>query len=76
MGPKVDAACRFTRATGKHAAIGQLCDLRRILNGEAGTLIAMDARHRLRPLNSRAPRRPWVSPSGALLYTAFLRNYV
>jgi carbamate kinase len=41
MGPKVDAACQFTRATGKRAAIGQLCDLRRILNGEAGTLIAM-----------------------------------
>ena len=43
MGPKVDAACRFSRSTGKRAAIGQLCDLRRILNGEAGTLIAMDA---------------------------------
>jgi carbamate kinase len=43
MGPKVEAACRFARTTGQRAAIGQLCDLRRILNGEAGTLIAMDA---------------------------------
>jgi carbamate kinase len=42
MGPKVDAACQFARATRKGAAIGQLSDLRRILLGEAGTLIAMD----------------------------------
>ena len=42
MGPKVEAACQFARATGQPAAIGQLCDLRRILRGEAGTLIAMN----------------------------------
>ena len=27
MGPKVEAACRFVRATGKRAAIGELADL-------------------------------------------------
>jgi carbamate kinase len=42
MGPKVEAACQFARATGKRSAIGQLSDLGRILRGEAGTLIAMD----------------------------------
>ena len=39
MGPKVDAACRFVRNTGKHAAIGELSQLSRILAGEAGTTI-------------------------------------
>ena len=39
MGPKVDAACRFARATGKRAAIGALSQLGRILAGEAGTTI-------------------------------------
>ena len=39
MGPKVEAACRFVRATGKRAAIGELSDLSRILAGEAGTTI-------------------------------------
>jgi carbamate kinase len=39
MGPKVEAACRFVRATGKRAAIGELADLSRILAGEAGTTI-------------------------------------
>ena len=43
MGPKVDAACRFVRATGKRAAIGELSDLTRIIAGEAGTTIAADA---------------------------------
>jgi carbamate kinase len=42
MGPKVQAACRFVRATGKRAAIGELADLGRILAGEAGTTIAAD----------------------------------
>jgi carbamate kinase len=40
MGPKVDAACRFARATGKRAAIGELADLARIIAGEAATTIA------------------------------------
>jgi carbamate kinase len=43
MGPKVEAACRFVRATGKRAAIGDLADLGRIIAGEAGTTIAADA---------------------------------
>jgi len=42
MGPKVEAACRFVRATGKRAAIGDLADLPRIIAGEAGTTIASD----------------------------------
>lgn len=42
MGPKVDAACCFARATGKKAAIGALEDLSRIINGEAGTTISAD----------------------------------
>ena len=40
MGPKIDAVCRFVEATGKPAAIGQLCDAQALLTGEAGTLIA------------------------------------
>jgi carbamate kinase len=39
MGPKVDAACRFARATGKRAAIGELSQLSAILAGNAGTTI-------------------------------------
>ena len=39
MGPKVDAACRFVRATGKCAAIGALDDLPRIIAGAAGTTV-------------------------------------
>jgi carbamate kinase len=43
MGPKVDAACRFVRMTGRRAAIGDLAQLGRIIAGEAGTTIAPDA---------------------------------
>jgi carbamate kinase len=43
MGPKVEAACRFARATGKRAAIGELSQLGRILTGEAGTTIDVTA---------------------------------
>jgi carbamate kinase len=39
MGPKVDAALRFARATGKRAAIGALADIERIVEGTAGTSI-------------------------------------
>jgi carbamate kinase len=39
MGPKVEAACRFARATGKRAAIGELSQLSTLLAGEAGTTI-------------------------------------
>jgi carbamate kinase len=37
MGPKVVAAQRFVRATGKRAAIGRLEDLAAIVEGSAGT---------------------------------------
>ncbi len=40
MGPKVEAACRFTAATGKRAAIGSLADLGRIIAGQAGTTVS------------------------------------
>lgn len=39
MGPKVAAACRFARETGRPAAIGRLQDAAAILAGEAGTRI-------------------------------------
>ena len=42
FGPKVDAACRFVRSTGKQAAIGELSQLGRILAGEAGTTISAE----------------------------------
>ncbi len=40
MGPKVRGACQFVRETGKKSAIGQLTDLEKIMNGQAGTLIS------------------------------------
>jgi len=40
MGPKVLGACGFVRETGNNSAIGQLSDLEKIMNGEAGTLIS------------------------------------
>jgi carbamate kinase len=36
MGPKVEAACRFTEATGKPAMIGRLDQAELVLNGTAG----------------------------------------
>ena len=39
MGPKVEAACRFARATGKRAAIGELAQLGAIFVGTVGTTI-------------------------------------
>jgi carbamate kinase len=42
MGPKVDAASHFARATGRTAAIGALADIPAIVRGEKGTLV--DAR--------------------------------
>ena len=39
MGPKVDAACRFAKATGKKAAIGALSDLGAIIAGTMGTTV-------------------------------------
>lgn len=40
MGPKVDAACQFARATGRTAAIGALADIAAIVRGEKGTLVS------------------------------------
>ena len=39
MGPKVESACQFVRATGGVAGIGRLEDAAAILAGEAGTLV-------------------------------------
>jgi carbamate kinase len=40
MGPKVDAACDFARATGRTAAIGALQDLPGIVDGSKGTIVS------------------------------------
>ncbi len=42
MGPKVEAAARFVEATGKHAAIGALEDIEKIVEGNAGTTVVPD----------------------------------
>ena len=39
MGPKIEAACRFTERTGGVAAIGALTDAAAVLDGSAGTRI-------------------------------------
>jgi carbamate kinase len=44
IGPKVEAACRFAKATGKTAAIGALADLSAIIAGEAGTTVSTKIR--------------------------------
>jgi len=41
MGPKVQAAIRFVRATGKRAAIGSLDEIEGIVAGDAGTCISV-----------------------------------
>ncbi|KRE33643.1 carbamate kinase [Mycobacterium sp. Soil538] len=41
MGPKVDAACGFARATGCDAVIGALTDIVGIVKGTAGTRVTM-----------------------------------
>lgn len=42
MGPKVEAACRFARETGKRACIGSLKDLSDIIAGHAGTTVTTE----------------------------------
>ena len=42
MGPKVEAACRFVKATGRRACIGALKDLSDIIAGTAGTTVMRD----------------------------------
>ena len=39
MGPKVLGACKFVNETGGQSAIGQLSDLTKIMQGEAGTTV-------------------------------------
>lgn len=39
MGPKVEAAAEFVRATGNEAVIGSLADIEEIVHGEGGTRI-------------------------------------
>ncbi|HLD68320.1 MAG TPA: carbamate kinase [Pseudomonas sp.] len=41
MGPKVQAACAFARQTGREAVIGALADIEALVQGDAGTRIAM-----------------------------------
>jgi carbamate kinase len=43
MGPKVLAACEFVNETGKRAGIGTLKDASAIIDGVAGTIIAINA---------------------------------
>jgi carbamate kinase len=56
MGPKVEAAAAFTKASGKIAGIGRLTDARGILEGQAGTRVLPNATdlksHRDHPNNS------------------------
>ena len=47
MGPKIDAACRFVRASGKRAVIGSLDQIEAMLSGQAGTQITADGEQRL-----------------------------
>ena len=42
MGPKVEAACDYARATGGRAGIGALEDAVAIIQGRAGTLISTE----------------------------------
>ncbi len=48
MGPKVEAACRFARATGRRAAIGSLDDIAKIVAGTGGTNVVVDQAHSAR----------------------------
>jgi carbamate kinase len=41
MGPKVEAACRFSRETGRVAAIGALADIAALVAGTVGTQVRL-----------------------------------
>jgi len=43
MGPKIRAACQFVEQTGGKAVIGSIHDTARLVSGEAGTVVALDA---------------------------------
>ncbi|HET9186092.1 MAG TPA: carbamate kinase [Solirubrobacterales bacterium] len=57
MAPKVEAACRFTGATGRRAAIGALSEGGRIVRGEAGTQVVGGAAEPATAAARRPPRR-------------------
>jgi carbamate kinase len=43
MAPKVRAACAFVERTGGTAAIGSITDIEALLQGDAGTTVALAA---------------------------------
>jgi carbamate kinase len=43
IGPKVEAACRFARATGKPSVIGSLDEVERLVSCQAGTWVSVEA---------------------------------
>jgi carbamate kinase len=43
MGPKIRAACQFVEQTGGRAVIGSIHDTPKLVSGEAGTEVALDA---------------------------------
>jgi carbamate kinase len=43
MGPKIRAACQFVERTGGRAVIGSIHDTGRLVQGNAGTVVALDA---------------------------------
>jgi carbamate kinase len=59
MGPKVQAACDFTRATGNEAVIGALTDITEIVDGTAGTRVRAQVR---RPLGCAHRAQPTTPP--------------
>jgi carbamate kinase len=77
MGPKVDAAMAFVRASKKVAGIGQLTDARAILEGRAGTRVLPD-KAKARPKHKTSPKTSgftgadqsasaWLDDGGAIV---------
>ena len=60
MGPKAEAACRFTERAGRMAAIGSMGDARALLNGEAGTVVRADV-GTFGPGPTRLGRAAWAT---------------
>jgi carbamate kinase len=55
MGPKVDAACAFVRATGRRAVIGSLDQIEDMLAGTAGTQVCVDGAADVITMSSSRP---------------------
>jgi carbamate kinase len=49
MGPKVESACAFARATGHTAVIGALADIAALVEGRAGTRVSVHQAASARP---------------------------